>query len=80
MAAFMRFRSTSFAELLKWMYSSLSNRAIFFREIFLFKESFKKLTLSLRIRRGNSIIAFDHVFIITFYATTLQKPYFIDPT
>ena len=30
--------------------------------------------------RGNSIIAFHHVFMISFYAVTLQKLFFTDET
>ena len=32
------------------------------------------------MRRGNSIIGFHHVFVVTFYAVTLQKLFFTGET
>ena len=66
----------------KWMLSSLSNRVIFFLGIFLFKESPKKTRTFIltSMMRRNSVIAFHHVFMITFYAVTLQALFFTDKT
>ena len=58
-----------------WMLSSISNRAIFFSEYFYLKNHQKKTRTFIltSMMRGNSIIAFHLVFIITFYAVNLQK-------
>ena len=58
----------------------LSNRAFFFLGILLFKElSEKTHTFILTsMKRKNPTIAFHHVFVITLYALTLQKLFFID--
>ena len=60
----------------------LSNRAVFLLGIFLFKESPKKTRTFIltSMMRGNSIIAFHHVFIITFNVVTLQKLFLTDKT
>ena len=54
----------------------------FFLEIFLFKESPKETsTLILTsMMKKNPIIAFNHAFIVTFYADTRQKLFFTDET
>ena len=78
MAAFILLESTCFLDNSKWMLLfSLSNRAIFFLGIFLFSSLQKTRTFILTsMMRGNSIIAFYYVFMITFYAVTLQKLFF----
>ena len=82
MAAFILLESTCFLDNSKWMLLfSLSNRAIFFLGIFLFLSLQKTRTFILTsMMRGNSIIAFYYVFMITFYAVTLQKLFFTDET
>ena len=82
MAAFILLESTCFLDNSKWMLLfSLSNRAIFFLGIFLFLSLQKTRTFILTfMMRGNSIIAFHYVFMITFYAVTLQKLFFTDET
>ena len=60
----------------KWLLvSSLSKRAIFFLETFLFREPPKKTSaFSLTsMMTENSSITFHHVFMVTFYVDTLQK-------
>ena len=81
MAVFIRFRSTSFSEHLRVDAFFIKQASYFLLGIFLFKESSKKThTFVLTsMRRGNSIIDF-HVFIITFYAVTLQKLFFTGET
>ena len=82
MAAFILLENTCFLDTSKWMLLfSLSNRAIFFLGIFLFLSLQKTRTFILTfMMRGNSIIAFHYVFMITFYAVTLQKLFFTDET
>ena len=82
MAAFILLENTCFLDISKWMLLfSLSNRAIFFLGIFLFLSLQKTRTFILTfMMRGNSIIAFHYVFMITFYAVTLQKLFFTDET
>ena len=82
MAAFIRFRSTCFSEHLKVDALFIKQPSYFLLRIFLFKESPKKTHTFIltSMRRGNFIIAFHHVFIITFYAVTLQKLFFTGET
>ena len=56
----------------KWILSSFSNRAVFFSEYFNLKNYQKKKTrtfILISMMRGNTIIAFHHVFMITFTAS-----------
>ena len=74
-AAFMLFWSTCFSEHLKVDALFIKQPSYFFLGIFLVKESPKKsgtFTITSTIKK-NSIIAFHHVFIITFYVVTLQE-------
>ena len=83
MAAFILLESTCFLDTSKWMLLfSLSNRAIFFLGIFLFLSLQKTRTFFIltSMMRGDSIIAFHYVLMITFYAVTLQKLFFTDET
>ena len=64
----------------KWDALFIKQPSYFLLGIFLFKESSKKYTPSFSLPRGNSIIDFHHVFIITFYAVTLQKLFFTSET
>ena len=75
MAVFINLRSTCFSKHLKVDALFIKQRCYFLLGIFLFKESPKETHTFIltSIRTGNSIIAFHHVFIITFYAVTLQK-------
>ena len=60
---------------------SLSNRAIFFSENFPLKNLLKKHTFILTsMMTENSVMAFHHVFMITFYAFTLQKLFSTEKT
>ena len=55
------------------MLSSLSNQAIFSLKYFYLKKHRKTRTFIVTsMMRENSIMAFHHVFLITFYAVTLQ--------
>ena len=79
MADFIRFGSTCFSEHFKEDAVFLIKQPYyFFLEIFLFKESPKKTrTLILTsMMKENVIIFFHHVFMVTFYADTLQKLFF----
>ena len=82
MAAFIRFGSICFSGHFKVAAAFfIKQPCYFFLEKILFKESPQKtrtfiLTFNMK---ENSIIAF-HVFMVTFYAYTLQKPFFTDET
>ena len=82
MAVFINLRSTFFSEHLKVDALFIKQPCYFLLGIFLFKESPKETHTFIltSMRRGNSIIAFHHVFIITFYAATLQKLFFTGET
>ena len=58
------------------------NRVIFFLVKYLFKESPKKRRTFIltSMMKENSIIAFHHVFMVAFYAVTLQKLFLTDET
>ena len=61
-----------FQDTSKWILSSLSNRAVFFSEYFNLKNYQKKKTrtfILISMMRGNTIIAFHHVFMIAFTAS-----------
>ena len=68
MPAFIRFRSTCFSERLKVDALFIKQPTYFFLRMFLFKESPKKSQTFIltSMKRGNSIIAFHHVFILLF--------------
>ena len=76
------FISTCFSEHLKVDAVFIKQPNYFFLGVFLFKASPKKVRTFIltSMTRGNSIIAFHHVFMITFYAVTLQKLFFTDKT
>ena len=76
LTAFIRFRSTSFSEHLKVAAAFFIKQPCnFFLEKFLFKESSKRARsfILTSMMKENSSIAFHHVFLITFYADTLQN-------
>ena len=84
MAAFICFGRTCFSEHLKVTTAFFIKQSyyLFFLEIFLFKELPKKTRTFIltSMIKENSIIAFHHVFMVTFYAGTLQKLFLIDGT
>ena len=82
MAAFIRSRSTCFSEHLKVDAFFTKQLCYFFLGMFLVKESRRKTRTFIPtfMMRGNSIIAFHHVFIVNFYAVTFQKLLFTDKT
>ena len=78
MAAFIPFRSICFSEHLK--VDALFIKQLIFLGILLFKAQKTRTFILTSMMRGNSIIAFHHVFMITFYDVTLQKIFFADET
>ena len=82
MAAFILFRNNCFSEHLKVDAFFIKQPFYFFLGMFVFKKSPKKTRTFIltSMMRGNSIIAFHHVFMLTFYAATLQKIFFTDET
>ena len=76
LTAFIRFPSTSFSEHFKMAAAFFIVQPYsFFLKKFLFKESSKRarsFILTSKVKE-NSSIAFHHVFMITFYADTLQN-------
>ena len=82
MAAFIRFGSTCFSEHLKVAAAFFIKQPCYFFSRKIFKESVKKTSTFILIYtiKENSVIAFHHVFMVTFYAYTLQKLFFTDKT
>ena len=82
LAAFIRSKSTCFSKHTKVDALFIKQTSYFLLVIFLFKELPKKkhTFILTSMERGNSIIAFHHIFIITFYAVTLQKLFFTGKT
>ena len=83
MAAFKRFGSACFSEHLKVAAAFFIKQLYYFlpRNIFIQRITQKTRTFILiSMMNENSIIAFRHVFMVTFYADTLQKLFFTNKT